>query len=93
MVKVKIDGFIKKVKDEERVNANLKKQIIFVETHGNKPQQYEIAFWNQKTDLLKGYGAGNGVVVEGFLNGKYFEKPDGKEGTYLSIVAETIQKV
>ena len=93
MVKVKIDGFIKKVKDEERVNANLKKQIIFVETHGNKPQQYEIAFWNQKTDLLKGYGAGNGVVVEGFLNGKYFEKPDGKEGTYLSIVAESITKV
>lgn len=93
MVKVKIDGFIKKVKDEERVNANLKKQIILVETHGNKPQQYEIAFWNQKTDLLKGYGAGNGVVVEGFLNGKYFEKPDGKEGTYLSIVAESIAKV
>ena len=93
MVKVKIDGFIKKVREVENVNANLKKQIIFVDTHGNKPQSYEIAFWNQKTDLLKGYGAGNGVVVEGFLNGKYFEKPDGKEGTYLSIVAETIQKI
>ena len=92
MVKVKIDGFIKKVNGEQKVNANLKKKIVFVETHGNKPQQYEVAFWNQKTDLLNGYNAGDGILIDGFLNGKYFDK-DGREGTYLSIVAESIQKV
>ena len=90
--KAQLSGFVKKIFPEQQVNPTMKKQLIFIETNESKPQQYEVSFWNQKIDLLKGIGNGDSVKIDVFMNGKHWSKEDGREGCYHSFVADQIQK-
>ena len=70
----KVKGTITDVFPKEQITEKFSKSVIWLKTDEQYPQQIEIQFVNQNTDLTDNVKAGDTVEVQFGIQGKFSEK-------------------
>lgn len=77
---MKITGRIFKIGEVDQINSSFKKQMIYVETEEQYPQQVGIQFDNNRIDLLSNLKIGDRATILVNVRGKFY---NDKNITYL----------
>lgn len=76
---MELSGIVTKVGDTEVISEKFKKRVLWIETDGEYPQEYEIQFNQDNTSKLDGVTLGNTVLVPINLKGRRWTPNDDRE--------------
>ncbi|MCB9169645.1 MAG: DUF3127 domain-containing protein [Flavobacteriales bacterium] len=94
MASYSITGTIKSVGKTQDVSDKFRKrELILLETVGQRDQPIPIEFTQERTSLLDGFKPGEQVTVSFYINGREWTARDGTVKYFLSLSAQRIDRV
>lgn len=93
MAQVTVTGSIKSIGKTQEVSASFKKrELVIIESVGQRPAHIPIEFTQERTGLLDGYAPGEQVTVTAFVNGREWTGRDGVLKHFLSLSGNRIER-